>query len=620
MSDQRSLLASISPAKEGPPPTPGAGDFLKRVFDLTVASLGLIVMAPVFLLIALLIRLETPGPVFFRQERVGRGGRRFRMWKFRKMPHDMKSSGPSLTRRFDRRLTAVGRFLERTKLDELPQLINVFIGDMSIVGPRPEVPKFVAHYPDRWEIVLRVKPGIFGPNQLRHRNESEIYPPNCRDVEDFYIRHILPEKLEVDARYARQHTFLGDLWLLVRCVLAVFGGTITWRTFAVRRWQFANFLVLWLASIVTMWLAIRVSGRTMKPATEWTLLALAALVRPLCVLGFRIPKALATSMTADDFLRIWWCGVTGAALIAVGMLSLEHRGLSRQVLFLDATMYLSFLLMYKLVLYKIYLLITKFHERRLARRMILAAIVVGPFTTLMTMLARRGFVVASEDDGILLMLFASLSAVTWPTILLLNPVLHHSGTVRFLLLEGRKIVLGAIIGMVIAAYAALIVNERDWSRTDLILACSTYALAMLLIAVWQNRKVTPLHQALVRNRSKDLSDGMSRDRLLIVGTGMHLSAYLTALTDAPDQWFEIVGIISPEPNLRTSMVGGHTVIGHVSDLPDLLEDGDISRVIVLPQGLTSEQLREIEFYCREHQGLMVCIDYLSHFGPRALAV
>lgn len=620
MSDHRSVVDPLASPAEGLPPTRATGEFLKRLFDITLAGIGLIITAPVFLLIGLLIKLETPGPVFFRQERVGRGGRRFRMWKFRKMPHNMKSAGPSLTRRFDRRLTTVGRFLERTKLDELPQLINVLMGDMSIVGPRPEVPKFVVHYPDRWEVVLSVKPGIFGPNQLRHRNESELYPANCRDVEEFYVQNILPEKLEIDAQYARKHSVFGDIWLLVQCLFAVFGGTITWRTIAVRRWQFVNSLILSLAGVGTMWLAIQVSGRSIKPSTEWTLLGLAALIRPLSVLAFRIPKALATSMTADDFLRIWWCGVTSAALIAVAMIFLEQRDLSRQVLLLDATMYLGFLLMYKLVLYKSYLLVVKCEERRLARRMILASVVIGPLTTLTSLLLRRGFVVASEDDGVLLMLFSGLSAVAWPMILLLNPIIHRHSSIRFLMLEGRKIFLGAIVGMVITAYAAVIVNERDWSRTDVILPSLAYGSAMLIFGVWQNRRISEHERDGQGTSTEDRATTGFRQRLLIVGSGMHLSAYLTALTEAPDHSFEIVGIISPEPNLRTSMVGGHTVIGHLSDLPDLLEDGEISRVVVLAPGLSSEQMQEIDCLCEPYQHLLVRVDSLTHLGTVPIAV
>jgi lipopolysaccharide/colanic/teichoic acid biosynthesis glycosyltransferase len=197
----------------------------KRVFDIVVAGLGLLVTAPLFLAIAIAIKHDSPGPVFFRQVRVGKKRRPFAMWKFRKMPHDLPEQGPMLTARNDRRLTRVGHWLERTKLDELPQLLNVLASEMSIVGPRPEVPKFVDRAtPELWDLALSVKPGIFGPNQVRYRNEADLYPKDCEDVEAFYLRHILPAKLEVDARYARRSNPVADAWLLVRGVLAAAFG------------------------------------------------------------------------------------------------------------------------------------------------------------------------------------------------------------------------------------------------------------------------------------------------------------------------------------------------------------------------------------------------------------
>ena len=193
----------------------------KRIFDIIVCGIGLLIASPLFVLIAVAIKLDSPGPVFFRQTRVGRKRRVFSMWKFRKMPHDLREQGPLVTARNDARLTRVGRWLERSKLDELPQLLNVLASDMSLVGPRPEVAKFVdCATPELWDLALSVKPGIFGPNQIRYRNEADLYPRDCRDVEAFYERYILPAKLAVDAGYARQASLLGDVTLLVRGVLA----------------------------------------------------------------------------------------------------------------------------------------------------------------------------------------------------------------------------------------------------------------------------------------------------------------------------------------------------------------------------------------------------------------
>jgi lipopolysaccharide/colanic/teichoic acid biosynthesis glycosyltransferase len=197
----------------------------KRVFDIVVATLGLLVAAPLFAIIAIAIKSDSPGPVFFKQLRVGRKRRPFSMWKFRKMPHEMPEQGPMLTARGDRRLTRVGHWLERTKLDELPQLLNVLASEMSVIGPRPEVAKFVDRAaPELWDQALSVKPGIFGPNQIRYRNEADLYPKDCQDLEAYYLRHILPAKLEVDAQYAQTANVFRDVWLLMRGLVATVIG------------------------------------------------------------------------------------------------------------------------------------------------------------------------------------------------------------------------------------------------------------------------------------------------------------------------------------------------------------------------------------------------------------
>jgi lipopolysaccharide/colanic/teichoic acid biosynthesis glycosyltransferase len=191
----------------------------KRVFDIVIATLGLVVAAPLFAVIAIAIKRDSPGPVFFKQVRVGKKRRLFSMWKFRKMPHELSEQGPMLTARDDGRLTRVGYWLERTKLDELPQLLNVLASEMSVVGPRPEVTKFVDRAtPEFWDQALSVKPGIFGANQIRYRNEADLYPKDCEDLEAYYLRHILPAKLEVVAEYAQRCNVLRDVGLLVRGV------------------------------------------------------------------------------------------------------------------------------------------------------------------------------------------------------------------------------------------------------------------------------------------------------------------------------------------------------------------------------------------------------------------
>lgn len=187
----------------------------KRVFDLVVAGLLLLLLAPAGLAVALWIKHDSHGPVFFRQERVGRHGRVFRIHKFRTMAAS-HAAGPLLTVGDDPRITRAGRWLRRHRIDELPQLIDVIKGDMSLVGPRPEVPRYVALYPAALrERVLSVRPGITDPVSLAHADESERLA-RAADPEREYVDVILPAKLQGAAAYAERATLWTDIGVLVR--------------------------------------------------------------------------------------------------------------------------------------------------------------------------------------------------------------------------------------------------------------------------------------------------------------------------------------------------------------------------------------------------------------------
>ncbi|MGH7451064.1 MAG: sugar transferase, partial [bacterium] len=194
---------------------------IKEIFDRTLAAMGLLFAAPMIALLGLLIKLESAGPVFFKHLRVGRNGRLFRMYKFRKMPHRI-NAGPKISPKHDPRLTRVGKVMDRLKLDEIPQLFNILKGDMSFVGPRPEIPEIVNLYNAGQRKVLTAKPGLVGPNQIVWRNEKNLLPDNVCDIEIYYVEHVLPEKLARDLRYVEEANFFLDLKYLV----LAFGATI----------------------------------------------------------------------------------------------------------------------------------------------------------------------------------------------------------------------------------------------------------------------------------------------------------------------------------------------------------------------------------------------------------
>jgi lipopolysaccharide/colanic/teichoic acid biosynthesis glycosyltransferase len=197
----------------------------KRLFDITSGILLLFLLGPLLLFIAFLIKRGSPGPAFYKQIRMGRADRPFLIYKFRTMFADADQHGPAITSTDDPRITPVGRKLRATKLDELPQLFNVLRGEMSFVGPRPQVPKFVDAFGERYRaVVLAVRPGITGPTQLEFRNE-ELMLEGVMDREEYYIHRLLPVKCRMDADYVENRSARSDLrvigqtlWLFVRGV------------------------------------------------------------------------------------------------------------------------------------------------------------------------------------------------------------------------------------------------------------------------------------------------------------------------------------------------------------------------------------------------------------------
>jgi lipopolysaccharide/colanic/teichoic acid biosynthesis glycosyltransferase len=194
----------------------------KRIFDVVVAVCGLALLAPLLVAAAAWIRLDSPGPALFRQERVGRGGKIFRIHKFRTMRDGAMSAGPAITVGADPRITRAGAFLRKHKLDELPQLIDVLRGEMSLVGPRPELARYVASYPPALrDKVLSVRPGITDPTSLEYRDESERLA-RAIDPEREYRDVVLPAKLRLSVHYVDTATLGSDLRVIARTLKALF--------------------------------------------------------------------------------------------------------------------------------------------------------------------------------------------------------------------------------------------------------------------------------------------------------------------------------------------------------------------------------------------------------------
>lgn len=198
---------------------------MKRLFDIVAASAGIILVAPILLLAAILVKLSSPGPIFFRQQRVGRHFRPFWICKFRTMVPDAPAKGGPITFGDDPRITPVGRWLRKTKIDELPQLINVVAGDMSLVGPRPEVSKYVEEFRRDYEEILRVRPGITDLASIQYRDEATLLGQSPTPEEE-YRRRVLPEKIRLAKQYAGRSSLLFDLQIIGQTIALLIGDCL----------------------------------------------------------------------------------------------------------------------------------------------------------------------------------------------------------------------------------------------------------------------------------------------------------------------------------------------------------------------------------------------------------
>lgn len=194
---------------------------MKRSFDFMISLIGLILLSPVFFFIAVAIKLDSIGPIFFRQVRIGQYGLQFHIYKFRTMIVDAETKGLKITVKKDPRVTRVGAILRRYKLDELPQLINVLINNMSLVGPRPEVPKYVALYsPEIRDIIFSVKPGITDNASIHYRSENSLLT-SLSNSEKVYIEEILPKKLRLNVDYVKHQSFWGDIKIIFKTLISL---------------------------------------------------------------------------------------------------------------------------------------------------------------------------------------------------------------------------------------------------------------------------------------------------------------------------------------------------------------------------------------------------------------
>jgi len=349
-----------------------AGMAAKLCVDFVLALFGVLALLPVFLSVALVIKLDSPGPVFFRQKRAGRDGKLFDIFKFRTMVQGAYLMGSRLTVKRDPRITRLGRLLRWSKIDELPQLFNVLRGEMSLIGPRPEDPHFVAFYTPEQRRVLELRPGVVGPSQILGRDEVDDYPDGIKDTERYYVEHILPPKLARDLEYLNQATFWSDMALLVRglwiTVRGAFRAKYLWR----RRRRIALLGADLVLAVASYALALSIRFDWQWPQAEYTFqtLALIALVRPPLLVYFGAYQGIASYFGLWDLVALFKAVTMGSIVVAGLTYFVGSQAHPRSVFVIDWAL-LLFILSSSRYLLRVW---TRRHPRRHARQ---KAIIVG---------------------------------------------------------------------------------------------------------------------------------------------------------------------------------------------------------------------------------------------------
>lgn len=286
-----------------------------RTFDIVFSVIGLIMTAPLLPAIAVLIKLDSEGPVFFPVERVGKDMKHFHMYKFRTMLESSARIDQSICPQYDPRVTTVGRFLRRTKLNELPQLLNVLRGEMSFVGPRPEAPDLAEMYPETAKIVLSARPGLVGPaviasykGNINGRNEEELYPQGV-DPKQYYIEHILPEKVKIDLNYLSRQTVISYFRILISAAKETLFGTFSVRHVEHNKRQIRLFIVDFALSQISyaliFWLYVQTAGGASSGKVYLRGVLLIAVVRSIFHYGLGLYNFVIELTTPRDVYRVY---------------------------------------------------------------------------------------------------------------------------------------------------------------------------------------------------------------------------------------------------------------------------------------------------------------------------
>ncbi|MDX9753166.1 MAG: sugar transferase [bacterium] len=561
---------------------------MPRSIEFLLSLCAILLLSPLFILLMIAIVLDSPGWPFFRQIRVGKNGHLFYMIKFRKMPRYVPKDGKGITTANDIRLTRMGRLLERFKLDELPQFFNVLMGSMSLVGPRPEIPKFTGHYPEKWEKVLSIRPGVVGYSQIKVPHETDLYPPDCLDHEAYYIQHILPEKLENEIEYIQKKSFRFDLSILVKVSLSLVTRTITPRWLLARYWHFHMLASDTFLSCICLYCAYLLTHQGGIAPDVQNQLKNALLtnlwLRPLVFFLFSLHKyPFSSSLTLRYLFRIVKTAVYSSVVLIIAlMLFSEERNLVLSAHIVDMVLLPSFLIgirLFYIALHDALIAVGFFQSVRHALSHLAMALVfggLGIFSFYSGHVVRVSTQVAhhlERTEWIVVMAFfirAALSLLVWPPV--------ASSRADLIKKEFLRIFNNAVLGTGLILMVYLFLQIENFSRLALVFDCAIYfCLVFALSATWSLRKI---HSSKAKPHS----------RVLIYGVGVETELFLNTLDRMPSVNCDIIGIISDLSWKRFSTISGVNVIGTISDLPAIIE---FHKPHVL---LTWEQLTSSSYY------------------------
>jgi len=312
---------------------------LKRIFDIVFSLILLVALSPIFLIVSILIKLDSKGPIFFKQKRVGLKEKIFIIYKFRTMSKDAPNQGPKLTMKNDNRITHFGSLLRWLKIDEFPQLINILKGDMSFVGPRPEISSVVHQYSKNYRKVLSIKPGVTGPGQISARDELSQYPDGV-DTDDYYIKFILPEKIKNDLEYVNRHSFKNDIIFILKTIFITFIQVVKLDYVIRNKKRIYAFGLDIICSIISYCLAflIRFEGGNLS-LEDYNIflysLPILTLCRSISFLWLDVYRGLRIYTDVNNVLNIVKAVTLSSIVFVMATFLLDFRSYSRAIVLID---------------------------------------------------------------------------------------------------------------------------------------------------------------------------------------------------------------------------------------------------------------------------------------------